>query len=134
MRNLDKDIVITNTDLERLLLLVEQHGSAQAGSLEVELHRATIVDQRSVPSDVVTMNTVLVYEDCQTAKHHQVTVVYPRDANLKKGRVSVFAPIGSALLGMRPNQTIEWTVPGGKKCLRVVEIRYQPEASGVYDQ
>lgn len=132
MRNLEHDIIITHTDLQRLLPVLEQHATLVAEKLESELLRATVVDQRTVPGDVVTMNTTLVYEDCLTTKHHQVTVVYPRDANVKKGRVSVLAPIGSALLGLRANQAIEWTVPGGRRRFRVVEVRYQPEASGDY--
>jgi regulator of nucleoside diphosphate kinase len=58
--------------------------------------------------------------------------VYPKDADAAHGKVSVLAPIGSALLGMRPGQTISWEVPTGTKRIRVVEITYQPEASGDY--
>jgi regulator of nucleoside diphosphate kinase len=59
-----------------------------------------------------------------------VKLVYPKDANAAEGKISVLAPIGSALLGLRTGQTIEWQVPHGTKHIRVVEICYQPEASG----
>jgi len=132
MRNFEQDIIITNTDLERLLPVLDQHDTPASDSLATELHRATIVDGRAVPRDVVTMNSEVVYEDCTTLARRRVTLVYPKDADAKRGLVSVLAPIGSALLGLRVNQTIEWQVPGGTKRIRVVELAHQPEAAGDY--
>jgi regulator of nucleoside diphosphate kinase len=80
------------------------------------------------------MNSEVVYEDCATFTKRRVKVVYPRDADAARGLVSVLAPIGSALLGLRVNQAIEWPVPSGRKRIRVLEIRYQPEACGDYDR
>ena len=134
MRNLDQDIIITNTDLQRLLPVLDINDTPASESLEAELHRATIVDQRAVPADVVTMNSEVVYEDCATHARRSVKVVFPQDADATQGRVSVLAPIGSALLGLRVNQTIEWQVPSGTKRIRVVEIRYQPEANGDFER
>jgi regulator of nucleoside diphosphate kinase len=130
MRNFEHDIIITNTDLQRLLPVLDQHDTPASESLEMELHRAVIVDQHAVPADVVTMNSEVVYEDIETHAQRTVKVVFPKDADAKAGRVSVLAPIGSALLGLRVGQDIEWPVPGGTKRVRVVEVRYQPEANG----
>jgi regulator of nucleoside diphosphate kinase len=129
MRTQEHTIIVTTTDLERLRPVLDQHALASE-SLEAELHRATVVDPRDVPSDVVTMNSEVVYEDCATAARRRVRVVYPKDADASRGQVSVLAPIGSALLGLRVNQTIEWAVPGGTRRIRVVEVTYQPEAAG----
>ena len=134
MRNLEQDIIITKSDLQRLLPVLDQHDTLASESLETELHRAIVVDPRAVPADVVTMNSEVVYEDCATFTKRSVRVVYPRDADAARGLVSVLAPIGSALLGLRVNQTIEWPVPNGRKRIRVLEIRYQPEACGDYDR
>jgi len=125
--------MITNVDLQRLRPVLDQHDTPAAESLETELERATVVEQRAVPADVVTMNSDVVYEDCSTGVQRAVRVVYPRDADASRGWVSVLAPIGSALLGLRAGQTIEWQVPSGTKRVRVVEIRYQPEASGDFE-
>jgi regulator of nucleoside diphosphate kinase len=132
MRNAEQDIIITDADLQRLLPVLEQHDTPASESLETELRRAVIVDQREVPPDVVTMNSEVVYEDCETRVRRTVKVVYPRDADASRGHISVLAPIGSALLGLRVGQEIEWQVPGGRKRVRVVSIGYQPEASGDY--
>ncbi|MDX2087825.1 MAG: nucleoside diphosphate kinase regulator [Kofleriaceae bacterium] len=132
MRSLDQHIIITNIDLERLQPVIEQHDTPASDSLEDELARAVVVDQRAVPGDVVTMNSDVVYEDLDTGVRRKVKVVYPKDADAPRGHVSVLAPIGSALLGLRVGQTIEWTVPNGTRRVRVIEIPYQPEASGDY--
>lgn len=134
MRNLEQDIIITNTDLHRLRPVLDQHDTAASEWLDTELHRARIVDQRAVPSDVVTMGSEVVYEDCATSQRRTVRVVYPKDADAARGLVSVLAPIGSALLGLRANQSIEWPVPNGTKRIRVIEVRYQPQASGDYER
>lgn len=133
MRNFDHDIIITNIDLQRLLPVLDVHDTAASEMLETELHRATIVDQRAIPADVVTMNSEVTYEDCTTSARRTVRIVYPKDANVVHGRVSVLAPIGSALLGLRVGQTIDWALPSGAKRIRVLEIAYQPEASGDFN-
>lgn len=127
------DIIITDTDLKRLLPVLDQHDTPAAETLDAELHRAVVVGQREVPPDVVTMNSEVVYEDLNTHQQRTVKLVYPKDADAATGKVSVLAPIGSALLGLRVGQSIEWEVPTGRKRIRVVEIRYQPEAAGDYD-
>ena len=134
MRTHAQDIILTNSDLERLLSLVDQHDSSVSESLEAELQRAIVVDPHEVPPDVVTMNSEVVYEDCATRARRQVRVVYPQDADAGRGYISVLAPIGSALLGLRVGQTIDWRVPNGTKRIRVVEVRDQPEARGAYDR
>ena len=127
--NLDH-LVITDHDLQRLLPILEQSDSPASELLDGELHRATIVDQRSVAPDVVTMNSEVVYEDIDTSARRRVKLVYPQDADPSQGHVSVLAPIGSALLGLRVGQAIEWQLPTGRRHVFVVEIRYQPEARG----
>ena len=127
---LDHDIIITTTDFERLQSVLDTTSSPASELLDFELRRARVVEPREVPADVVTMNSSVVYEDCDTSERREVRVCYPRDANVTAGRVSVLAPIGSALLGLRVGQSITWSVPNGTKRIRVVEVRYQPEAAG----
>lgn len=130
MHNVDHAIVITDHDLERLLPILEHSDTPESELLDWELHRAEIVEQGRVPPDVVTMNSEVVYEDFATGARRTVRVVYPADADPSRGWISVLAPIGSALLGLRVGQQIEWQLPTGPRRVFVVAICYQPEARG----
>lgn len=122
-------LIITERDLARLRTVIDLHDTPAAEQLESELQRATVVDSHEVPPTVVTMDSEVVYEDLVTGERRAVRIVFPNEADASRGKVSVMAPIGSALIGLSIGQEIEWRVPGGRKRIRVVEIRYQPEAS-----
>jgi regulator of nucleoside diphosphate kinase len=126
----EPNLIVTDKDLERLLPVLDQHDTPLAESLEAELRRAVIVPRRDVPANVVTMNSEVVYEDCETGAQRAIRIVFPKDADAGAGRVSILAPIAAALLGMRIGQEIDWRVPRGMTRLRVVDVPYQPEAAG----
>jgi regulator of nucleoside diphosphate kinase len=134
MQNFEPTLIISDTDRERLLSLIDVHDTPASERLAGELHRAVVVPPREVPADIVTMNSEVVYEDCETFTRRKVAIVYPKDADATRGRISVLAPIGSALLGLRVGQSIAWDVPGGQKRIRVVEVHYQPEACGDFER
>jgi regulator of nucleoside diphosphate kinase len=132
------NIVLTETDERRLAQLLQAKAAELDPNtlelLEDELQRATIVESSRVPSDVVTMNSVVSFEDMDTGQPSEVTLVYPSSASGGEGRVSVLAPIGSALLGLSVGDTIDWPVPGGRsRRLRVTAVHFQPEAEGRLD-
>ena len=127
--SIDPQIIVSELDFDRLTHLIGQHG-ADTQALDGELERAILVRPAEIPSNVVTMNSEVVYEDLETGVRRTVRIVYPRDADAAQGRISVLAPIGSALLGLRVGQSSLWRVPAGWRRICVVEIRYQPEAAG----
>lgn len=124
------DITVTDQDFERLSQLLMHQASTAADQLDAELARARVVPQREVEAEVVTMNSEVLYEDTVSHVQRKVRVVYPKDADMSRGWVSVLAPLGSALLGLRRGEEIEWRMPGGVRRVRVVEVPYQPEACG----
>ena len=124
-------LIITARDLARLRHVIDLHDTPTAEQLDSELQRATVVASHEVPPTVVTMNTEVVYEDGATGERRTIRIVFPHEADAGRGKVSVMAPIGSALIGLSVGQETEWRVPAGRKRIRVVEIRYQPEASGI---
>lgn len=131
----ERPLLVTETDLERLQRVIELHSGGRNAELvemlDHELARAQVTSSQDVPPDVVTMNSTVVYEDQETGTRREVTLCYPQDARSDEGRVSVIAPIGSALLGLSVGQSIKWPVPGGRtRTLRIVAVPYQPEASG----
>lgn len=127
--NIEPDIVITDLDLQRLLPVLDRFASA-SDTLDWELHRATIMPHDLVAADIVTMNSDVVYEDCATGARRTIRIVYPEYADASRSHISVLSRIGSALLGLKVGQQIEWEIPSGRRGVFVVEIRYQPEANG----
>jgi regulator of nucleoside diphosphate kinase len=113
-------IIVSVQNRDRLRRLIEQTAGVIGESLEVELDRARVVP--AVPPDVVVMNSEVLYEDITTTQRRHVRLVYPSEANTTDGRVSVLAPLGCALLGLRVGQEIDWQMPGGPRRLRVLAV------------
>jgi regulator of nucleoside diphosphate kinase len=99
-------------------------------ALEGELRRARVVPADKVPADVITMNSVVRLKDLDSNEMEELELVYPADADTAQNRISVLAPIGTAILGYRLGDVIEWPVPAGLRRLRVEEVVYQPEWAG----
>jgi regulator of nucleoside diphosphate kinase len=124
-------IYLTQDDMDRLLALVDAYPGKRFDKLEAELLRAHVVPRDKIPTDVVTMNSRVVFENEATRERREVTLVYPGSADIDAGKISVLVPIGTALLGMRVGQSIDWEGPGGaKQRYRVAAVPYQPEAAG----
>jgi regulator of nucleoside diphosphate kinase len=127
-------ITLSSIDLDRLDQLLEQPAYRNfpgIAALRGELARAEILDPKKMPHDVVTMNSTARVVDETGGQEHELTLVYPRDVDGSPGKISVLAPVGSAMLGLRVGQSIEWPMPGTHVAhLRIIAISYQPEASG----
>jgi regulator of nucleoside diphosphate kinase len=85
-----------------------------------------------LPSDVIAMNSVVRLRDLDTNETETYTIVFPQDADVSRQRISIFAPVGTALLGYREGDVIEWTVPAGSRRLKVEEVLSQPDYAGVH--
>ena len=129
-------IVISSLDAERLdaLLASLPKGTFPGrADLEAELARATIVEPRDIPSTVVTMNSTVRFRVASSAEEFTLTLVYPKDMDSSSGKISILAPVGSALLGLSQGDEIEWPKPGGGLLrVRIEEVLYQPERAGAY--
>jgi regulator of nucleoside diphosphate kinase len=129
-------IYITEADFERLRRLIEGRRSTNGRDneylevLERELDRADIVDAEAIPRDVVTMNSEVRLKDLDSGDIKVYRLVFPSQARTENS-ISVLAPIGTAMLGYRVGDTIEWRVPKGIRRLQVMDVLYQPEAAGV---
>ncbi|HEU0153859.1 MAG TPA: nucleoside diphosphate kinase regulator [Arenimonas sp.] len=128
-------ITLGSRDLARLEQLLESPALRRlpaAQALGAELERANVLPPGQVPDDVVTMNGSVTCVDEVSGDKHQFTLVYPQDADVVTGRVSVLAPVGSALLGLSVGQAIDWQAPGGRALrLRVVTVVPPPESADV---
>lgn len=123
-------IIVSSLDYDRIEALLED-GNPACDDLRAELQRAEVVESREMPAGVVSMNSVVQLEDVGSGEKMTLALVYPRDA--APGKVSILAPVGSALLGLTRGQQIDWPLPGGRsRQLRVLDVSYQPEAAGDY--
>lgn len=129
-------ITITSNDLQRLEKLLEaqpRNMPPNILSLEEELNLAEVVEPENIPPTVVTMNSVVRFKVNSSTEEFTQTLVYPKDIDGSSDKISILAPVGSALLGMSEGDEIEWPKPdGGKVKVRIVEIVQQPERSGEY--
>lgn len=129
-------IIVSEQDYERLDRLLESlpaDGFPGKAALQAELDRAQIVDPKELPPDVVTMNSTVRFRVSSSNEAFRLTLVYPKGLDGSGEKISVLAPVGSALLGLSEGDEIEWPSPGGGMLkVRIEEVVYQPERAGEY--
>lgn len=132
----DRHIYITQRDRERLTTMLDEalagkhRDAAFLKELARELALAETVDPRAVPADVVTMNSRVVLEDLASGERTEYTLVFPEQADVSQGRLSVVSPVGTAILGYAKGDSITWQTPGGPRQIKIADLPYQPEAAG----
>lgn len=128
------NIIMSSLDVERLEKLIEslpENAFPGKVALENELARADVVDPSEVPPTVVTMNSRVRFSVISTGETFNLTLVYPKDLDASGEKISILAPVGSALLGLAQGDEIEWPKPGGGVLrVRIDEVLYQPERAG----
>ena len=97
--------------------------------LKNRLERAHIKPPEEIPSDVVTMNSRAELLDVESGEHMEFTPVWPIDADIHDGKVSVSTPLGARMLGKRVGTTFEWPVPYGIRRLKVEKVHLQSGAN-----
>lgn len=134
IETMKRTIYITRGDMTRLRRLIEAHRGSRDDltRLRVELDHARLVEPNAIPGDVITMNSKARLRDLDDEEEMTFTLVFPENASIEHNRISVVAPIGTAMLGQREGDEFEWEVPAGKVHLKVIKVLYQPEAAGQY--
>jgi regulator of nucleoside diphosphate kinase len=134
-----RKIVITEADEARLKALLASEFATAIGPVEflddlrAELRHAEVVAPMEVPRNVVTMNSVVKLRDLATRESETFMLVYPEFADIANNRLSVLAPVGTAILGQRVGDVLKWRVPEGWRKLKVERVTYQPERAGHFD-
>lgn len=134
MDTIQPAITLSSLDMDRIEALLEKLPSNFPGraALEAELDRADVLDPQDMPANVVTMNSTVRFRLQESSTTQTLTLVYPKEADGTADKVSVFAPVGTALLGLRVGDTLELPNPTGKTVtVQVDAITYQPESAGV---
>ncbi len=135
MKTTNGAITITKTDRKRLERAIWPSGRKydrdlpwHVTALQEELNRAKFVDAKNIPPDVVTMNSTV---QVRAAGHDAdtYTIVYPGNADIDAGRISVLSPMGLALLGARVGEEVRWDTPAGPRRYTLEKIIFQPESA-----
>lgn len=134
--NGQRHIVITRDDMARLRELVRQGRKASRrdqdhlAELDQELDRAELIGAEELSPDVVTMHSTVRVADLETGARRVYTLVFPVEADIQNNRISILAPIGTALIGYRAGDSVQWKTPGGTKHIQIEAVLFQPEAAG----
>lgn len=129
-------ITITSADAGKLRELLrdtsatDYRNSPYLSRLRGELERARIVPPELVEADTVTMHSTVELRDLENDELASWTLVFPDEADLDAGKLSVLAPIGTAMLGYRAGDTFRWETPAGEREMRIEKVIYQPESAG----
>ncbi|EIO3970162.1 nucleoside diphosphate kinase regulator [Vibrio vulnificus] len=129
-----ESICVSTLDMDRISALLEKMAnlSPELEKLENELDRANVLAPQQMPNNIVTMNSTVRFTFVGSDKVMEKTLVYP-DQVRNPDDVSIFAPVGSALLGLSVGQQLTWPMPGGaEKIIEILEVTYQPERMGEF--
>ena len=124
----NSNIAISSTDRDQLLQLINsvrlnrRVSIEHVHALEGELARAKVVAPARLPADVISMNSTVWFRDVDTDEIERFVLVYPHDADIRRDRISVLAPVGTALLGYQVGDVIRWRVPQGNRRLEIVKV------------
>ena len=134
-----KKLVISKLDSQRLrdrILNIRGKTGKLSSELELllgELDKAKIVEPTVMPDNVITMKSKVKVKFSNNDKSIDFQIVYPEEADIAKKKISIFAPVATALLGYKKGDKIKWKVPAGEVTITVEEILYQPEAAGEFN-
>ena len=122
------DVILLKEDFEILNSYIKNvHGmqvteKENFSKLYQEIKKAQIVDPEDFPSDVVRLDSTVIIKDLDSKRDLEVTIVLPQHADIKQKKISVLAPIGTALIGFRKGRKVSWNVPAGKKDFKIMEV------------
>jgi len=122
-------LMMTETDADKItdLALAARDRAGQVSSLLLEeIDRADIVVPDALPSDVISMSSTVEFIDEGTGVGRTIQLVYPHEADIEQGRISILTPVGAGLIGLREGQSIAWPDRDGHvRALRVVKVLRQ---------
>jgi regulator of nucleoside diphosphate kinase len=132
MKKIKNKLLLTKDDYQIIMSYIKGGASnitfnrQNAEELKLELKKAKLVQQNELPEDVVRLNSTVMIKEEKENKIMEFTVVTPEKANIKQKLISIMSPIGTALIGFRKGQKINWKVPAGKKTFTILEVQHQP--------
>ncbi len=115
-------VVITEHDYRLIKRYITQAPAGEGLALEHELERAVVVHKYAFPPHTVAMNSKVSVQELASKKSFELTIVAPLQANASKRMISVLSPLGTALIGFRKGEEVEWRMPGGMRKFLILEV------------
>jgi regulator of nucleoside diphosphate kinase len=136
-RFMEDKILITINDYQRLNGLIGFASLREkipeiVNRLNNKFRTAKMLAQDRISESVVTMNSRVLLREISQGRQAEVTITYPQDTDARESKISVFSPIGLALLGRQVGDNVSWEIPSGIGHFEIIKIIYQPEAVGHY--
>ena len=128
MPQVKEHLILLKSDYEIIMLNLKSGAGKttfnrqDAEEMELELKKAKVVEKEDMPDDVVRLNSFVAIRDEKDGKLMRLTVVTPEKADIKKRKISIMSPIGTALIGYRKGQKVSWNVPSGTKTFTILEV------------
>jgi regulator of nucleoside diphosphate kinase len=124
---------ITRPDRDRLIKVTRAKANKLRWAMFIdelrrELAGARVVEPNRISRDIVTMDSTVRFVDVRNDRREVYTLVYPEEANLSAGKLSVFSPLGTALLGSRAGDVVRVAGAAGPRAIKIEAIVHQPEA------
>jgi len=116
-------VIITEEDFDLIKSFIG--GSSDDNnkmSLSYELKRAVVVKDDAFPPYTIKLNSRVSIMDMETQKTSEFTIVLPRYVNMQTKKISVLSPMGTALIGFRKGDEVEWQIPAGLKRFRILDV------------
>lgn len=134
-----RPIVLTRPDLERLQNMLQSQfaitvgeGRPHIAELKEVLANAEIVESPDIQADIITMNSTIKLLDLDTNDSETFTLVYPIEACIAEGKLSILSPLGAQLLGRRVTEELSFSVMDRRTRKKVARIWFQPERMGAF--
>ncbi|MEO8111685.1 MAG: GreA/GreB family elongation factor [Ginsengibacter sp.] len=128
MKKITNNLVLRKDDYSLLTAYLRNARSQStfnkrdADELQAELKKAKLVDAEEFPADVVGLNSRVRIKADGKNEAMELIIVTPDKANIKEKKISIMAPIGTALIGFRQGQKVKWKVPSGNKTFTILEV------------
>lgn len=129
MQKINENLIVRKDDYDIILSFLKNGQYAygfdrqNVEELNTELKKAVLLEKEQFPGDVVRLNSRVRIQEDKTGKVMELVVVTPDKANIREGKISVMAPIGTALIGFRQGQQVKWRVPAGRRVFTIMEVK-----------
>ena len=109
--------------LTNMAMAAEERLPQVSAMLLDEIGRATLHTASRIPANVITMHSTVRFTDEASLREYTYQLVYPKEADISAGRISILTPVGAGLIGLREGQSILWPDrDGNERALKIVEV------------